>query len=80
MGWVSGIAIYVVIWWLVIFMVLPWGVKPVGSADVAQGHAAGAPERPRMWRKLLITSIISMLLWALVYAVLESGLIRLGEP
>ena len=25
MGWVTGLAVYVIIWWLVIFMVLPWG-------------------------------------------------------
>jgi predicted secreted protein len=80
MGWVSGIAVYVVIWWLVIFMVLPWGVKPVSTAEVARGHAAGAPERPRMWRKLLVTSLIALVLWGIVYWVMESDLIRLDGP
>ena len=51
MGWVSGIAVYIVIWWLVIFMVLPWGVQPIERGDVEKGHAASAPLRPRMLRK-----------------------------
>ena len=46
MTWVSGIAIYVIIWWTVIFAVLPFGVQPIAAEDVSKGHAAGAPGGP----------------------------------
>lgn len=75
MGWVSGIAVYIVIWWLVIFMVLPWGVQPIEQGDVEKGHAASAPLRPRILRKVAITTVISAVLWLIAYAIIESDLI-----
>jgi predicted secreted protein len=75
MGWVSGIAVYIVIWWLVIFMVLPWGVQPIERGDVEKGHAASAPLRPRMLRKMAITTLISAVLWLIAYAIIQSDLI-----
>jgi len=33
-GWVTGLAVYAVIWWLVVFMVLPWGNRPLDPEDV----------------------------------------------
>lgn len=77
MGWVSGIAVYIVIWWLVIFMVLPWGVQPIEQSDVEKGHAASAPLRPRMLRKVAITTVISAVLWLIAYAIIQSDLISL---
>jgi predicted secreted protein len=75
MGWVSGIAVYIVIWWLVIFMVLPWGVQPIERGDVEKGHAASAPLRPRMLRKMAITTLISAVLWLIAYVIIQSDLI-----
>jgi predicted secreted protein len=57
----------------VIFAVLPWGVKVPENPD--PGHATSAPERPMLWRKLAITTLISALLWVVAYLVIESGLI-----
>jgi len=65
MGWVSGIVVYLMIWWMVIFMVLPFGVKP--PEDPEPGHAPSAPERPMLWRKAAITTVISAVVWVVVY-------------
>ncbi|HSO43767.1 MAG TPA: DUF1467 family protein [Rhodospirillales bacterium] len=75
MGWVSGIAVYIVIWWLVIFMVLPWGVQPIEQNDIEKGHAASAPLRPRMLRKVAITTVVAAVLWLVTYAIIESNVI-----
>jgi predicted secreted protein len=77
MGWVSGIAVYLVIWWLVIFMVLPWGNQPVDAEDVARGHAPSAPRKPRLAAKMMVTTVIAGVLWAVVYVVMEQGWISL---
>ena len=45
MNWVTGIAVYVCIWSVVVFAVLPWGVKPAN--DLPPGADRGAPENPR---------------------------------
>jgi predicted secreted protein len=77
MGWVTGIAVYVVIWWTVLFAVLPWGVRPNGEAG--KGFEPGAPANPRLLMKALATSAISAVLWLALYAVVESGLISLRD-
>lgn len=64
---------YLIIWWVVIFAVLPWGVKVPENPD--PGHATSAPEKPMLWRKLAITTLISALLWVVAYLIVESDLI-----
>jgi predicted secreted protein len=73
MTWVGGIATYVIIWWTVIFAVLPFGVQPIASEHVSKGHAAGAPRHPRILLKAVLTSAISAILWVIVYWLFESG-------
>lgn len=77
MGWVSGIATYVILWWLVIFMVLPWGVKAIDEDDVARGHADGAPRRPLLGVKVAVTSVIAAVLWAIIDVIVINGWISL---
>ena len=73
MTWVSGIAIYMVIWWTVIFAVLPLAVQPISGEDVAKGHASGAPRHPRMLMKTAVTSVIAAVLWLILYCLIEFG-------
>jgi predicted secreted protein len=75
MSWFVGVAMYVVIWWLAIFAVLPWGVKPAEKGDLA--HAAGAPANPRLWFKVGMTSIVAAVLWVIMYAIIRLGLVNL---
>ena len=75
MNWVTGILVYVLIWWIVLFMVLPWGVRV--PDEPAPGHATSAPERPLMWRKVLATSLIAAVVWGAFFYVLEKGWLRL---
>ena len=79
MGLWTGIAIYFVIWWLVIFMVLPWGVRGIEREDVAKGHAFGAPQKSRILLKMAVTTVIAAIVWSGVYLIAESGLISFRE-
>jgi predicted secreted protein len=75
-AWVSIGVVFVIIWWLVLFMVLPFGAQP---PDVVEpGHADSAPARPRILIKLLITTGIAVLLTGLVVMIIEQGWIRLA--
>jgi len=56
------------IWVVVLFMVLPWGVRL--SDNPEPGHATSAPEHPHMGLKLLVTSVISFFIWIVAYLVL----------
>ena len=71
MGWFTAGVLYVLIWWTMLFVVLPFGTKPQAGADPATGWR-GAPERPRMLFKLAMTTLLSTALWAGCLAVIWS--------
>ena len=73
MGWFTGLVLFALIWWTVLFAVLPFGAKPV-DVDKAAGGWRGAPERPLLWRKLLATTLITAVLWSGAVAVIRSPL------
>jgi len=79
MGWVSGVAVYIIVWWVVIFMVLPWGVRSIQQDDVLKGHAAGSPQQPRLVLKLVLTTIIAAVIWVIIYFIIDSGAISFRE-
>lgn len=73
MGIVSGAVVYIMVWWVVLFTVLPWGVTV--DDRPAPGMADSAPAAPRLKTKLLATTLISALVWLLLDAVISwSGL------
>lgn len=71
MGWFSLIAIYFVIWWLCLFIVLPIGNRSqADDGEVTPGTEAGAPVAPHVWTKLAINTVaaafvMGIVLWAL---------------
>lgn len=71
MSWFTAFVMFVMIWWTVLFAVLPFGTRPVADADPQTGWR-GAPERPMMGRKLLATTVIAAVLWAAAMLVIRS--------
>lgn len=62
----SAFAVYFIIWWTVLFMVLPIGLRTQGDEnEVTLGTVESAPARFRGGRVVLLTSIISALIYAL---------------
>jgi predicted secreted protein len=74
-SWLAGIFLYLLIWMLVLFTVLPWGVKIPEQPE--PGHATSAPTNPRMWLRAGITTVVAALVWLIAYFVIESDLIPL---
>ena len=77
MGWVTGISVYVVVWWVVLFAVLPWGVRTPVQPE--PGIANSAPERPRILLKFAATTLVAAVVWLIIYAVVQSDLISFRE-
>lgn len=73
MGWVSGTLVFVIIWWLVLFCVLPWGNRPLEDPEV--GHATSAPANPRLGLKALVTTGIAAVIFTIIWFVVDAGLI-----
>lgn len=74
----QGVVVYVVTWWVVIFAVLPFGIRPIEKGEL--GHATGAPANPRLWLKAGITTVITTAIWIAFYLVVSSNLISFREP
>ncbi|MEL6365569.1 MAG: DUF1467 family protein [Pseudomonadota bacterium] len=73
----GAIVVFVIIWWLVFFAVLPRGVRGVWEDDDAHadGVEQGAPADPQIWRKVRLTTFIATPLSAIVVAIILSGVI-----
>ena len=72
----TAIAIYFLIWWIVLFAVLPWGVRPQGE-EGAPGTDPGAPRVPRLMAKLAWTTGVAGVVWAICAVVYVKGLVTL---
>ncbi len=70
MTWFTGVVVYVLVWWVTIFAVLPLWVTPSEPDD--PGFAAGAPQQPRLARKALVTTAVATVIWLIIYAVVRS--------
>ena len=64
----SYIAIYFVVWWIVLFVVLPWGAHSQRDAGVVvPGSDPGAPALFRAWPKLIATTIVAALVTGVLF-------------
>ncbi len=62
----SGIVVFFTLWWVVLFMALPFGVHSRGAHSTVtpeSGHDHGAPEKSYLKVKLLATTLVTIILW-----------------
>ncbi|MDP3409551.1 DUF1467 family protein [Bosea sp. (in: a-proteobacteria)] len=68
MTFASAFAVYFVVWWTVLFAVLPFGIRSqVETGEVVEGSEPGAPAVPGLRRKALITTLISFVVFLFVW-------------
>lgn len=76
----SAIVLFAVIWFMVLFVVLPLRLKTQGEAgEIVPGTPSGAPANLVMGRKIKLTTMISVVLWAITAAVILSGVIEVRD-
>lgn len=83
MSWYSGLAIYLIIWWVVLFTLLPLGRgsnDALSAADIAKGQDAGAPARPYLLYKFIGATVVSGAIFALFYWAYVTGLLDFRPP
>ena len=80
----TAVAIFFLIWWIVLFAVLPWGVRSQHeSGPIVPGTDPGAPTIPNLKWKLLWTTVVSLAVFAACYAAYVNHLVSLdtlAEP
>ncbi|MDX5331279.1 MAG: DUF1467 family protein [Pseudomonadota bacterium] len=77
MGVTTAIATYLIIWWVVLFAILPLGTISHAEAgiDLGDGGDPGAPVDPKLKKKFLTTTWVSAIIFVIVFAVIQLGII-----
>lgn len=76
----SGIEVgivFIVIWWLVLFITLPFGVHQTENPE--PGMDPGAPERPLLVTKAMVTTAVATIMTAALYFAIETGWLPIRE-
>ena len=80
MGYTGAIVMYVVLWFIALFIILPRGQKTqIERGEIEPGTPGGAPAEINMPRKFLIATIAAAVLLALYAGVTESGILTLQD-
>jgi predicted secreted protein len=78
---ISGVAIYLTIWWTVLFAILPLGTQTHAEAGIDKGDGGdpGAPVDPKLKRKFITTSWVSAIVFAVGWGVYHFHLLHLPD-
>ena len=81
MGITGSIIVYVLIWWMIFFSVLPVGIQSNKQKfkEKLEGIDPGAPKNPNMGKKFLITTIIASIIFIVIYYLVKLDLLNLRE-
>ena len=75
-----ALAIYAIIWWIVLFAMLPIGVRTQEEeGEVAPGTAESAPHMPKLLPKMLATTVVASVVFAVVYVIIVHRVITLDQ-
>ena len=80
MGITGSIIVYIIIWWIVFFSVLPVGIQ--SNKEIFKEKIEGmdpAPKNPKIAKKFLITTIITTIIFVLIYYLVKINLLNLRE-
>ena len=81
MGITGSIIVYVMIWWIIFFSVLPIGIQSNKEAfkEKIGGMDPGAPKNPKIGKKFLITTLITNIIFFVIYYLVNIDLLNLRE-
>ena len=81
MGITGSIIVFVIIWWIIFFSVLPIGIRSNKEKfrERIEGIDPGAPKNPKISIKFLITTIITSIIFIVIYYLVKFDLLNLRQ-
>ncbi len=70
MGWFTGIVVFLITWWTLLFTVLPFG---------HERDTDGTPKIANMKKKFVWTTFVSALVWIIIYLVIDAEIISFQD-
>jgi predicted secreted protein len=78
MSLTTSLAVFFIVWWTVLFAVLPWGIRSqLEAGEVVPGTDPGAPALPRLGAKMVFTTILAGVTFAVIDLVYSYRLLDL---
>jgi predicted secreted protein len=76
----TSFAVFFIIWWMVLFAVLPWGIRSQAeTGEVVPGSDPGAPALPKLRSKVIWTTLVSAILFAAFQVIYRYRLVDLDD-
>ena len=81
MGITGSIIVYVMIWWIIFFSVLPVGIRSNKEVfqEKIEGMEPGAPKNPNIAKKFFITTLITTIIFSVIYYLVDIEFLNLRE-
>lgn len=80
MNLTGGIVLFAVLWFLTLFVVIPFGQRSQQDAGhVVRGTHAGAPHETPWRRKLILTTVIAAILWGGIAWLILGGVVSRAD-
>ncbi|MDB6177465.1 DUF1467 family protein [Paracoccus sp. Z330] len=80
MNLTGGIVLYAVLWFLTLFVVMPFGQRSQQDAgEIVPGTPAGAPANLPVKRKMLLTTLISAAIWGVIAWIILGGIVTRAD-
>lgn len=78
-GPITLFAIYIIIWWVVLFTILPLGMNQGDQERPTDGGDWGAPPSTNLKRKFITTTWVAAIVWVVLILILQFHLIPLPD-
>ena len=81
MGITGSIIVYVIIWWIIFFSILPVGIQSNKEPfkEKIEGIDPGAPKNAKIAKKFFFTTIITSLIFAVIYYLVKADFLNIRE-
>ena len=79
MSTTGSLIVYISIWWIIFFSVLPFGIKSQNAkfTDELHGNDRGAPKNPKIAKKFFITTLITSIIFLVIYYLVNQNYLNL---
>ena len=70
MSFTGSIVVFVCLWWIVFFSILPVDVNREKKGNI-EGIDPGAPENPKIIKKIIYSSLITSIIFIIIYLLVK---------
>lgn len=80
MNVVTGIVLYAIIWFMTLFVILPFRLTSQSEdGEVVPGTPGSAPANPALRNRFLITTLAAAVIWAIIATIILTGAVSIAD-